>query len=68
MTVCFISPVGKWMYGDAASGCEQTDYFYVSRLHELSQIVQYDVYAIFMEISMIAETEQIQLKALALYH
>lgn len=63
-----VTPVSKRMYGDASPRGKQSDDFYVSRLHEFPQVIQYDVNAVLVEVPMIAETEQVKLQALALDH
>ena len=46
---------------DASAGSELAPYFNVFGIHEPDQIFHDDVYTVFMEISVIAEREQIEL-------
>ena len=45
---------------DTAAGQEFPPYFDVFRIHGVDQVIHDDVDTVFMEIAMIAETEQIE--------
>ena len=53
---------------DAATRSKDACYLNVFRVHQFDEILHDDVYAVFMEIAMIAETEEIKFQTLALYH
>lgn len=62
------TPVAVWVDRDAAARREFAPYFDITRIHHFDQIVHDDVHAVFVEIPMVAEAEQIQLERLALNH
>ena len=53
---------------DATTRSEDTRHLDVLRVHQGYQVLHDDVDTILMEITMVAETEEIQLQALALHH
>ena len=53
---------------DTAAGQEFPPHFDVFRVHGPDEVVHDDIDAVFMEIAVIAETEQVELQRLALYH
>ena len=63
-----VAIVGKRQYGYAPSWCEDAFDLDIARIHECYQVFHDYVDAVFVEISMIAETEQIELETLALDH
>ena len=40
----------------------------IFRVHQLYKVLHYDVHAVLVEVAVITETEQVELKALALHH
>lgn len=54
--------------GDAAARCEFAPYFNEARVHQLDQVVHDDIHTILVEITMVAEAEQVQLERFALHH
>ena len=60
--------IGIRTYGYAATWSEQPDNFNITGLHQSDQIFHDDVDAVFMEITVIAETEQIQFQTFAFHH
>lgn len=54
--------------GDAAARCEFAPYFNEAGVHQLDQIVHDDIHTILVEITMVAEAEQVQLERFALDH
>ncbi len=60
--------VGVRIDGDAAARGEEAGDLYVFGIHQLDEILHNLVDAILVEVSVVAETEQIQLQALALDH
>ena len=58
--------VGVWIDADAATGREEADDLDVLGIHESDEILHDDVHAVFMEIAVIAEREEIQLQTLRL--
>ena len=53
---------------DTAAGQEFPPHFDVFRVHDPDEVVHDDIDAVFMEIAVIAETEQVELQRLAFYH
>ena len=47
--------------GNASAGREVAPYFDLFRIHELYQVFHDYVYAVFMEVTVVAEREQIEL-------
>ena len=60
--------IGIRMDGYATSGSEQSENFDVLGIHQLDQVIEDDIDAILMETAMVAETEEVELQALALHH
>ena len=60
--------VGVWIDADAATGREEADDLDVLGIHESDEILHDDVHAVFMEIAVVAEREEIQFQTLRLYH
>ena len=52
--------VGIRIDADATTWCEITRNFDIFRIHQLDKIFHNDVHTIFMEITMIAETKQVE--------
>jgi len=53
--------VAVWVDGNAAARGEFAPNLDVFRIHQVNQIFHYDVHAILVEITMIAEAEKIKL-------
>ena len=62
------SVIGIRVDRDAATRGKDTRHLDILRIHQMNEVFHYDVHAIFVESSVIAETEQIELQALALHH
>ena len=60
--------VGIRIDADATARSEQSGNLYIFRIHQFDKIFHDDVHTILMEISMITETEEVELQALALHH
>ena len=60
--------VGIRMDGDTSARGKQSDDLNVSRLHQTDKVFHYDVDTVFVEVAVIAELYEIQLKTLALNH
>ena len=60
--------IGIREYGDSTTRSEKTCYLNVFRVHQFDKVFHDFVYAILVEVSMITETEKIELQALALDH
>ena len=63
-----LAVVGVWPDADAAAWGKDTGYFDILRIHQLNEVLHDDVHAVFVEIAMIAEAEEIKFQTLALYH
>ena len=63
-----VAVVGEGLDGNAATRIEQTDNLQILRIHQLDQVLHNDVDAILVKVTVITETEEIEFKALALYH
>ena len=66
--VVTVAIVGKRLDADAATGVEQADDLEILGVHQLDQVLHDDVHAVLVEVAVVAETEEIQLEALALDH
>ena len=60
--------VGVGVYGDAASGGEDTFHLDVAGVHQLYKVFRDGVHAVLVEVAVVAEREEVQLQALALHH
>ena len=63
-----LAVVGVWPDADAAAWGKDTGYFDILRIHQFNEVLHDDVHAVFVEIAMIAEAEEIKFQTLALYH
>ena len=63
-----IAVIGKRLDGDSPTGIEQADDFQILGIHQFDQVLHDDIHAIFMEVAVVAEAEEIKLEALALHH
>ena len=54
--------------GDPAARSKDARHLYIFGIHQLYQVFHDDIHAIFMKITVITETEQIQFQTLALHH
>jgi len=64
----WLAIVGVRPDADAATRGKDTCYLDVLRVHQLDEVLHDDVHAVFMEVAMVAKTEQIELEALAFHH
>ena len=62
------SVVGVWVDADAATGDEQANDLDVFRIHYLYEVFHDGIDAVLVEISVVAEGEEVELEALALHH
>ena len=62
------SVIGVGIYAYASAWSEYSSYFYILGIHKFNQILHNLVDAVFMEVSVIAEAEKIELERLALDH
>ena len=63
-----VAVVGKGVDGDAATGGEDAAHLDIAGIHQSHQVLEDDVDAILVEVTVVAETEEIELEALALDH
>ena len=56
------------MNGDAAARCEFAEYFDVFRIHQGDEVFHDDVDAVFMEVAVVAEAEEIEFQGFAFHH
>ncbi len=63
-----LAVVAVWVNGDAAARCKFAPHFDVFWFHQFDEVFHDDVYAVFVKITVVAETEQIQLQGFAFYH
>jgi len=63
-----VAIVGKGIYRYSATGSEEPYHLQVTRIHQRHEILHYYIDAILMKVAVVAETEQIELQALALDH
>lgn len=64
----FIAIVGKRIDGDAATWCEDAEDLDIARIHHSDEIFHDDIYTIFVKVTVVAETEQVELQAFTFYH
>ena len=62
------SVIGIRINGDASARGEDTRHLNILRVHQMNEVFHYDVHAILVESTMIAEAEQVEFQTLALYH
>ena len=60
--------VGVWIDANTATWGEDTRHLYIFRIHEADKVFHNDIDTILMEITMIAEREEIEFQTLALHH
>lgn len=60
--------VRKWINADPTSWSEYSGYLDVFWIHQFDKVLHDDIDTIFMEVSMISETEKIDLETLAFHH
>ena len=63
-----LAVIGKRMNGDAAARCEFAKNFDVFRIHQGNQVFHDDVDAVFMEIAVVAEAEEVEFQGFAFHH
>ena len=64
----FSSIIGVRIYGNSTARSEDSCHLNILRIHQFDKVFHNLIHAIFVEISMIAETEKIKLQAFALHH
>ena len=64
----FSAVVGVGPDRDAASWGEYSCHLNILRVHKADKVLHYDVDAVFVEVAVIAEAEEIKFKTLALHH
>lgn len=62
------SIVGKGIDADSTTWSEKSYYLDVFRIHKFDKIFHNYIYAILMKVTVISETEKIELETLALHH
>ena len=60
--------IGVGIDGDASAGRKEARHLQILGIHQFHQVFHDGVHAVFVEISVVAETEQIELQALGFYH
>lgn len=66
---CSLHPmVAVGVDGEAAAGEEFAPDFDVPGMEEVDQVVHDDIYAVFMEVTVIAEAEEVELQGFTFYH
>ena len=60
--------VGEGVDTDAASGGEDTRYLEVFGVHQFDQVFHDDVDAVFVEVAVVAEREEVEFERLGLHH
>ena len=68
LLVLRVSVVGKGVDADSSARQEIAGDLKVFRIHEFDQILHDYIYAILMEIAVVAEREEIEFEALTLHH
>ena len=58
LMVC-IAIVGEGLDGDATTGIEQADDLQILRVHQLDQVLHNDVDTVLVEVTVVAEAEEI---------
>ena len=62
------SVIGIRVDRDAATRGKDTCHLDILRIHQMNEVFHYDIHAILVEGTMIAEAEQVEFQTLALYH
>ena len=62
------SVVGVGVDADASTGDEEPKHLDVARIHEVDEVVEDGVDAVFVEVAMVAEREEVEFQAFAFYH
>ena len=60
--------ISVWIDGNTTTWSKDSGYFNVFGIHEAHEVFHYYVYAVLMEVAVVAETEEVEFEALALYH
>ena len=60
--------VGEGIDGDTAAGREETGNLQILGIHQFHQVFHDGIHAVFMEVSVVAEAEKVQLQAFAFHH
>ena len=63
-----LTVVAVWVNTDAAPWSELAPNLDITWVHQLNQVFHDDIHAVLVEVSMVAEAEQIQLQGLAFHH
>ena len=63
-----LSVVGVWVDAYSAARGEESDYLDVFGLHQSNQILHDCVHAVLVEVSVVAETEEIEFQTLRFHH
>ena len=63
-----IAIIGKGFDRNASTRVEQSDDLQIFGIHQFDQILHDDVDAVFVEIAVVAETEEVEFQALTLHH
>ena len=63
-----LSVVGEGIYAYSATRGEYACHLYILGIHQSYEVLHYYVHAVFVEITVITEAEQIEFKTLALHH
>ncbi len=66
---CSLHPmVAVGVDGEAAAGEEFAPDFDIPGMEEVNQVIHDDIYAVFMEVAVIAEAEEVELQGFTFYH
>ena len=63
-----VAIVGERLDGDASAGIEQSYDLQIFGIHQLDKVLHDDVHTVLVEVTMVAEAEEIEFQALALHH
>jgi hypothetical protein len=63
-----VAIVSEGLDGNAPARIKQSYDFQILRFHQFDQVLHNDVHAILVEVAVVAETEEVEFQALALYH
>ena len=60
--------VGVWIDGYATTWCEYSGHLNIFRIHQFNQVFHDFVHAVFMKVTVITVTEQVEFQTFAFHH
>ena len=63
-----VAVVGEGFDGNAPTGIEQADNLQIFWVHQFDKVLHDDVHTVLVKVAMVAEAEEVKLKAFTLHH